>query len=124
MTLSTLDAQRQATASLIAQEGRDIELHRPATMVADGAGGMKRSSEDSTVQQPVRRFFGTSTSGGFHIQRDMGERHFSVHVLMGLHDDPMQEDDYFYISGRKFDVLFIYPDRSFETRAEVVALGG
>lgn len=123
MTLATLDAQRDATRLLIEHEGREVALKRKPGYVPDGAGGRKRKTGAAQFQGTRLRFFSSVTSEGTYFLRDVGERYEDRHVLIGLFDDDIQEHDTFELDGRNYEVVYVHPDRRYETRAVVYSYG-
>lgn len=44
-------------------------------------------------------------------------------ILIGQHDADIRNGDWFYIEGTKYEVVFVRPDKTYETVAEVVYRG-
>lgn len=111
--------RRQNTQDLIDDQGELIELWRLAAPQPDGAGGWTDPGPPAKEAQPVKRFFtyslyepleGPNTPQGYGTHEKF--------VLIGLHDDVIKKDDYFYINGLRHRVDFVHPDRTYQTKAE------
>lgn len=110
----TIKAQLRQTENLIKVAGREIDLHRPSVLVDDGAGGKKRLDAGSNKLGTQRLYLGGVTSQGRgattqpaeFMMTSLGDKYKSYFVLIGMPGDNIEQDDYFFISGEKYVVLW------------------
>jgi hypothetical protein len=127
--------QLKATAELIKRYGRQIVLHRPAAMVDDGAGGLKRPVAPDTVLPSQLMYFGGKINNRmnnlpFETTTAIGEFMKAGHVIVGmpipkweLEAIDIKEDDWFLLNGKRYDVTFLHDDRTYQIKAECKFVG-
>lgn len=121
-----LQAKIRTTEKLIEVEGREIALIRPPQPEDDGAGGRIIPHGGAPVpQDPKRRYFGGKINNRmnnmpFEGASSVGEYLRVKAVLVGMPGDDIQENDVFSVGGLTYSVDFVYPDQSFEVRADCV----
>jgi hypothetical protein len=116
-----LEANRRNTAEVIARDpSKIVPLLSREDLVWDG-GSFNRTNQRqvrgksmmliASVQQlPERRTIeGQSLTPEF--------------ILLGEYGADIENGDWFYIDGVKYEVVFVHPDRSYQTKAEVVYRG-
>jgi len=119
-------AKIRTTEALIEVEGRMIALVRPPEAVDDGAGGRIVPHGGAPVPQvAVKRYFGGKINNRmnnmpFEGANSVGEYLRVKSVLIGMPGDDIQENDVFSVGGLTYSVDFVYPDKSFEVRADCV----
>lgn len=106
------------------------EINAAPTMVAfqrqdyidDLSGGQKPSgtpqtltAQRITLMSPTTQLPERRTSVGITVQPS--------YLLKAKWDADVERFDWFYIDGVKYEVVFIHPDRRYQTKAEVVYLG-
>lgn len=109
MVTALILAKRRSTALMIEKEGRDIQLHRPSTFVADGAGGRIANSPEEVL--PVRRRYFSIIHEVSRVglresvaTEATGTELIPTHVLIGPYDDDIRQGDWFWADGVKFYV--------------------
>lgn len=113
--------QRKLTREFIRRGNRKELVLNFEQKVADLSGGMKRGVPDTRSKQvfhlavPTTQLPERVTAAGITAVPE--------YILVGYHDAVVQRGDWFYMDGIKYEVVFVHPDRSYETRAEVVYLG-
>lgn len=120
-------AQKQATAMLIREEPTLIALIREGAWARTSGGGQKRLTGSVTLPGVLRWFSGVGRAAGpatastNDVQRYsfQGELIVSDHVVVGPLTDDIQAGDEFLLGIRRFQVIFVHPNKSFEVRAEV-----
>lgn len=112
----TLEEQRKQTANLIRHGGQDINLMRPQ-VTDDGAGGQKIG--DPEPMGPVRRFFAAVTADEVPVRASLGSTIVQWFVLIGLHTDDIQKEDFFVIDQNRYEISYIDDDTSFQKKAHV-----
>lgn len=117
-----IEENRKTTTDLISSEPTSVTLLRRPALVRTAAGGVRRDAP-VTPQEARNRFFGGVTADVRRIVRETGQEVVTSHVLIGEHDDDIQEDDRFTIWNRNFRVVFVYPDRRWQTKAWVTSDG-
>lgn len=117
-----IEAQLQATATLIDAEGQMVSIVRPTLAVDDGEGGYTRvDNYDPPVLAAVKRFFGSTLRQGELIRTPEGEIFKTEHVLIGPPEDDIQKLDTFELFGREFVVRYVQPDRRYQTKGYVTS---
>lgn len=117
-----LEEQIKTTADLIEHYGMDVTLVREPPLVPDGAGGRVRDGS-AVPQEPKRRFFqGVTTDSEFVVNVD-GEQVRTTHVLVGMPDDDIQQNDEFELNDQKFKVVWMHPFIGYEVKGRVIQIG-
>ncbi len=107
---------RETTADLIADNPTTIALQR-VVWQRTPSGGMSQTGNLS--QPPKQRYFGAVRGDPTYVTREQGEVILARHVLVGLPGDDIQEKDTFSVGSRKFEVVEIHPDATWQTKAWV-----
>lgn len=120
------ELERQVFEDVLASEGKMVRLLRRPPSTPDGAGGW---IESTTPPRPLphRRRIITAVSvrasrgemPTYHVD-DTGERHEVRYVMLGPVGDDVQENDRLEWKGEQLRVAEVHPDRTFQTRAELV----
>lgn len=125
-----IKVNRMHTRILIEQFPSKVRLTRPRPLVEDGEGGRIREPGLPTQVREQTFFFSGLNSAGrsqtaqrFDIT-DQGERTLTRFVIVGEWDADIQEDDWFMLGNRKVQIMNVFPDRSYETKAEAVTIDG
>lgn len=119
-----LQAKIRTTEKLIEVEGRMITLVRPPEAEDDGAGGrIVPHGGAVTPMPPVRRYFGGKINNRmnnmpFEGANSVGEYLRVKSILVGMPGDDIKENDTFAVDGLTYHVEFVYPDQTFEVRAD------
>lgn len=87
-------------------------------LVRTPSGGKIHSPKQNVASQ--RLYFSPTTGDARVVQLTEGEKVEASHVLVGLPDANVKEKDRFELTGRKFLVVEIHPQREYETRAWVI----
>lgn len=116
-----LAAQRKQTQALLARGNGIRVVLNHATIVNDASGGQTPGAPVSRTEQTFH-WSQPSTQLPERVTPD-GSLAVPEYVLVGRHDAVIERGDWFYMDGIKYQVVFIHPDRSYETRAEVVYRG-
>jgi hypothetical protein len=112
------DALVATTLAIIAYEGRDVALVRPAGLIPDGAGGHARSGSP-TALAPVRRWFGHPVAAPEALAGEQGEAVRRTGILVGPPGDNLHEEDRFTLDGHTWSVVTIHRP-AHEVRARCV----
>lgn len=107
---------RRQTAILIARRGQDIALWRKAAPTPSGAGGFIPAADPNAPLLTKKRFFQTTIMPASDRSDVRGEKTFVQFVIIGLVGDDIQENDWFFVNGRRYDIDFIDPDRTFQLK--------
>ncbi len=126
-----IEQARRTTRLSIEHDGDYIALMRPAGFVSDGAGSMVRDDTEPTELDPIKRLLIGLTMVGRGVNQEPerfiitepGERVRVVYVLIGTYDDDIQKGDYWMDGDDKLEVVFVHPDKSFQTKAEIIRIG-
>lgn len=111
---------RKDTKEFIGYNPVDIVLNRH-DMVADGAGGVKRTLVPLNPQtfriitQATREQVFRRTVDGIEVQPEF--------VLLGEYDADIKHGDWYMRSGIKYEVVYVRDDRRYETWGEVAYRG-
>lgn len=111
-----LEDMIQATADLIASEPITITL-KYQSVTRTPAGGVKRG--ELLSRDPKVRFFSGIVPDAAYITRDEGEIVRGEFVLIGMPDDDMEQKDIFYVGARRFEIVEVESDRTFQCKAWV-----
>lgn len=114
--------QRRNTRAFIAADPTDITLIRQA-LVKNDRGGYDPTGVPDEIQARVH-LSKSGPTGGEERQKDSGRNIFLKDLLVGLPDLDIQTNDYFEDNGVTYEVGFVSPDRSYETRATLVLREG
>lgn len=121
---------REHTRILIKEETTKVSLKRPRPLVDDGQGGKVREP-GGPIDIPEQKFFFSGLNSNGRSQTaarwditEEGERFLTRFVIVGEWDADLQEDDWFMYNGRRVQIMDVYPDRSYETKAEAVTIDG
>ena len=112
--------QLKLTERLIAREGIDIVLHREGDRWEDDGEGGRKLIGGPLDRPPVRRWFHVWRPDPTMFIDTKGDRTMEKWSLVGLPTDDMQKGDSFTVNGVQYTIRRVMPDRSYETRAEVV----
>lgn len=121
---------RMHTRLLIARYPTRIVINRPPPLVDDGQGGMQRPNTPPTVLPAQNVFFSGLNSNGRSLTAtrwditDRGERFLTRFVIVGEYNANLEEDDWFMFQGRKIKISDRFPDRTYQTKCEAVAIDG
>jgi hypothetical protein len=121
---------REHTNILIKNEPTKVVLNRARPLVDDGQGGKVREpGEPIQIDEQTFFFSGLNSNGRSQTAArwditEEGERFLTRIVIVGRWDADLQEDDWFMFQGRKVKIMDVYPDRSYETKAEAVTIDG
>jgi hypothetical protein len=115
-----LGALRRTTSAWIDSEGKVIRLSRPER-VMDGVGGIYIANH--TVRKNDRFIFSAAdrqlpnrfTIDGIEITPE--------YLLFALWTADIRRGDWFWIDGVKYEVVFIHPERDYQTIAEIAYKG-
>lgn len=119
--VTELATQRRLTAEFIRRGNRKRLLLNRETLVQDLSGGWRQGTPTALAGQefhlglPTTQLPERNTAAGQTVQPE--------YVLVGYHNADIHRGDWFFLDGIKYEIVFIHPDRSYETRAEVVYLG-
>jgi hypothetical protein len=116
-----LEANRRNTAEFIRRDpARVVPVLSREDLVWDGGSFTRQNQRQvrghamaliASVQQlPERR-----TVEGQSLTPEF--------ILLGEYGADILNGDWFYIEGVKYEVVFVHPDRSYQTKAEVVYRG-
>jgi hypothetical protein len=119
--VTELKAQRKLTAEFIRRGNRQRLTLSYADKVADASGGHTRGP--ATVRDTQEFHWSIPTTQLPERVTLDGTVVVPEYILVGHHDAVVERGDWFYLGGVKYEVVFIHPDRSYETRAEVVYRG-
>jgi hypothetical protein len=98
----------------------DMRLNR-VTWISDSSGGSKPgppstlTSQRVTLIAPTQQLPERRTIAGITVVPE--------YLLKGKHDADIQRGDWYFVDGVKYEIVFVYPDRRYQTKAEVVYLG-
>lgn len=106
----------RTTADLIASEPLTITL-KFQEFTRTPSGGQQRGPVQS--RDPKERFFSGVTQDASYITRDEGEMVRGEFVLIGMPDDDMEEKDFFFVGARRFEIVEVENDRTFQCKAWV-----
>ena len=115
-----LAQQRRMTLAEIAAAPMTIAFQRQ-TWVPDDSGGQKQGAVLSlvvqrlTAIQPTQQLPERRTLAGITVQPEF--------MIKGRHDADIQRGDWYHLEGVRYEVVYIHPDRRYQTKAEVVHLG-
>lgn len=115
-----LAVQRNLTRAFIAADESQVVLTRH-TKVANGSGGYTTTTQALT-SQPFRLI--PQQSGGIERHTLDGKIVDPSYHLLGDWDADMERFDTFTLDGRRYEVVFIVENRSYEVKGEVVYHGG
>lgn len=116
MEIIELEMRRQSTTDFIVAEPFSIVLSR-RPLIPDGAGGFKRGPAVALPGQVARLVQSNnqlplkSTVDGREVQPEF--------LLVGEWDADVLAGDTFTLDGTRYEVLFVYPNRTEAARAEV-----
>jgi hypothetical protein len=94
---------RATTVQVIAREGTAVALRRSGGLTDDGAGG-HLPSDDSSLLEPVQRWFRHPRAAPDAQESDSGERVVRKGVLLGPPGDDLREGDTFQLEGVTWEV--------------------
>lgn len=115
-----LKMQRRQTNAFIAAKPIDVRLNRVDT-APNGSGGFTRLPPTT---QPEQRLRLQDTNYQTPIRQLLdGEEVQPQFVLIGPYDADIQRGDWFFINGKKYEVVFVHENTSYEVKAEVVYRG-
>lgn len=118
LSKTLLEGMRKSTKALIESGPTSISLVRKGAPVRTPEGGVTRQGASFVL--PARdRYFGRVTLDTRMDVRAQGQQIFGDYVLIGLRDDDIRQDDTFTFNNRKFRVLWIEPDNSYQVKAFV-----
>jgi hypothetical protein len=118
-----VEVQRRQTEHLIASDPILFALKRAGQLVSNGVGGVKREGDPSDTP-PVPRFLSATTGASRFARTLEGRRVEGDYVLIGVYDDDIRADDEFSAHGADFKVVWVEPDRRYQTKAIVVRVSG
>lgn len=114
--------KRMTTQMLIEVNPTSVALTRRAQPWRTAAGGV--SSEGAVTVLPARnRYFGKMSADTRLDIRVEGKRIEGDYVLIGLFDDDIQPNDTFAVGNRKFKVVWVDHDRTYQVKALVADVG-
>lgn len=125
---TTQQYMAQQNDMLLDLDGVFIKLQRKAALVDDGEGGVIRSVEPEDERTvAAQKFLFWEAAPVAHVARGanfqqvigMGQKITTSHVLVGKTDANIRQDDYFVHNGDEYVVMFVHPDRTEQTIAEV-----
>lgn len=110
----------ESTKDLIAFRGQDIALTASVGTRTNAGGVSRRPGEP---RNPVRRYFAAVAADARRLVTFEGERLEIRHVLIGMPGDDIRENDTFSIGNRKFQVVEVDPNETFQKKGWVVERG-
>ena len=120
-TTAELESKRRNTSEYIARDpaAKLLPLSRE-DLVWEG-GSFNRANLQSLRAQ---RMLLLATNQQLPERRTVeGQTVTPEYVLLGSWDADIRNGDWFYVDGVKYEVVFVHPDRSYQTKAEVVYRG-
>ena len=114
----------RSTRTLIEAWPQGIILNRPPEPVDDGAGGV-RVPDGPDTQLPVQTLYFAESDAETDVERTTlaGTKVVITHVLVGMPDADMRENDWFVVGDKKFKIQYVLPDRDYQTKGEVTYEG-
>jgi hypothetical protein len=113
--------QRRMTLAEIGAAPTTMTLQRQG-YIDDLSGGRKPNgapatlrSQRVTIISPTQQLPERRTLAGITVQPEF--------LIKGRWDADIQRGDWYFISGVKYEVVYVDPDRRYQTKAEVVYLG-
>lgn len=119
-TESELAAQRTLTRAFIAADEDDVVLGR-RTRTANGSGGYVLSAPSPLPSQPMRLI--PLQSGATERHTLDGKLVEPTYALLADYDGDMQRGDLFTVHGRRYEVVFVNENQSYELKGEVIYHG-
>lgn len=113
--------QRRLTEEFIAADVDVIQLTRTPRL-SNGAGGRTLGTPEPLSPQRFRLI--PSQDGAAERLTADGRAVTPSYNLMGEHNADMERFDEFELDGRRYQIVFINANRSYETKGEVAYLGG
>lgn len=120
MAEDNLPVLRQQTKEFIAANDTEVILNR-ITTESDGAGGLKKILTPLPAQS--MRLIKRNTSTAVFRRTIDGQEVQPDFVLLGEYDADVETGDWFFISGRKYEIVYKQDDQRYETWAEVIYRG-
>lgn len=116
-----LREQIKTTDDLITSNPVELVFTRPQPAADDGAGGRKPAGQDNDLP-PQEVFFQAKMQNPVEVMDERGQRVLSWYVVVGRPDADMRQGDRFMHNGHEYKLAFIYPDRQYQIKAEVVRI--
>lgn len=109
------EIQRGLTKWFVEADVESVVLRR-RTKVSDGAGGFVMASS-ALAPQPMRLI-----PLGSPVERSTGDGKVVTanFALLGLYGADMARFDRFTLGGEEYEVVFLYENKEYETKGEVV----
>lgn len=120
VTSAEIRVQRDLTREFIRADEDAVNLYRRAK-VPNGSGGYRLADPIPLTAQPMRLI--PLQSGATERHTLDGKLVEPGYALLGVWDADMQRGDEFTVNGRRYQVVFINENRSYETKGEVTYLG-
>lgn len=122
------DAQLDQTRALIDLYGQWIKIRRPGELEEDAEGGVVRN--DPTTGRTAQKLYFEYSSPIAHVSRNasfsenvgQGQRVTTNHVLIGLPDADIRQDDEFTVNGYDYIILYIHPDTRYQRKGEILLI--
>lgn len=111
-------AQRSITKAFVDADAETIVL-KARVKTANGAGGHRWSD---TPRQPQTMRLNPLSEGAERLNSD-GRMVQSTHTLVGYYGTTMERFDRFSIGGRDYEITYVYENREYQTKSEVISLG-
>lgn len=112
-----LFVRRQGTLEMIAGNSMIVPLQRPS-YVDDGAGGLQPGSVQVVLPQTFR-IIALNREVPRRISAD-GSEVQPTYRLLGRWNADVERGDYFHKDGVRYEVVWVEPDKSDATRADLV----
>lgn len=116
-----LAVQRDLTTAFIAADPNNTVLMRQAR-TANGSGGWVLGPPVALPSQVTRLI--PLQSGATERHSQDGKLVQPTYALLAEWDADMQRGDKFTLNGRRYEVVFINENQSYELKGEVIYLGG
>lgn len=118
-----LALQRAATKRFIDEDALSIILNR-AAIVSNGAGGSLKGEPSSLDPQVMRLIPVGAAYGGSEVHEMLDGQTVQVNFhLLGEIDALVEPGDWFFLHGRKHEVLWVKVVGNYEVKAGVVDRG-
>lgn len=110
--------QRAITKAFVDADSETVVLNA-RQKVDNGAGGFRWTE---TPRQPQVCRLNPLGEGAERLGSD-GRMVSSTHTLVGYYGTIMDRFDRFTLGGRDYEITYVYENREYQTKAEVISLG-